>query len=83
MKAASENLETLKNPTVIKELTRVLKINDRVCKSVGPSFSKQMGRIFLEMMNLYKAFSQFVSTRSVTLYMLALSHCMTHTRAHL
>ena len=61
MKAAMESLEALKNPVVIKELTRALKINDRVCKTVGPSFAKQMGRIFLEMMNFYKAFSGFVS----------------------
>ena len=63
VKAAAENLETLKLPAVVKELTRVLKVNERVCKTVGPSFAKQMGRIFLEMMNLYKAFSTFVSTK--------------------
>ena len=65
MKAAADNLESLKVPALVKELTRVLKINERVCGAVGPAFAKQMGRIFLEMMNLYKAFSSFVSNAYV------------------
>jgi hypothetical protein len=63
--AAQGNLEVLHNPDCIKEISRVLRTNDRVCKTVGPSFAKQMGRLYLELLNMYKVFSAFISGRCV------------------
>ena len=63
MTAASENLESLRANEIITEITRVLRTNERVCRTVGPSFAKQMGRLYLDLLNCYKAFSGFISAR--------------------
>lgn len=66
MLSAAENIDNLKSPDAIREVSRILRTNARVCKQVGPGFASQMARIFLEVLNVYKAFSGFISS-SITL----------------
>lgn len=64
MAMARERLEALREPEAAREAQRILRTNVRVCKSVGASFQGQMGRIFFDVLNVYKAYSEFIS-RSV------------------
>ena len=57
MKGAAENIETLRQPAVLKELQRVLRTNTFACRAIGPSFARQLGKLYLDMLNMYKAVS--------------------------
>jgi hypothetical protein len=41
----------------------VLKTNNRVASSVGQGYRVQLGKIYLEMLQVYKMYSSFVSAR--------------------
>lgn len=47
----------LGNPDTIKIVVNIIKTNVSVCTSLGPGFYSQLGRIFMDMMSLYKAVS--------------------------
>ena len=57
---AQESPEHLNNPEVLKEIQRILRTNAAVCRSVGPSFAKQLAQLYMDMCNLYKALSGFL-----------------------
>ncbi|CAL1704174.1 unnamed protein product [Somion occarium] len=61
MAQASQNLDVLSSMDNIKVLGNVLKTNVAVCTSVGSFFLPQIGRIFLDMLGLYKAVSGIIS----------------------
>lgn len=61
MEQAKVNVETLVEPNTIKELIKVLKTNNRVCTSVGPLFTHQLNMFFLDMLNVYKVYSERIS----------------------
>ncbi|XP_078589610.1 exportin-1-like isoform X2 [Branchiostoma floridae x Branchiostoma japonicum] len=58
---ATKNVDTLKNPEVVKQLGSILKTNVRACKAVGHPFVVQLGRIYLDMLNVYKCMSENIS----------------------
>lgn len=62
---ASVNVEVLKEPEVIKQLGNILKTNVRACKSLGHPYVKQLGRIYLDMLNVYKVMSENISTACI------------------
>lgn len=49
-----QNVDTLKDPDVVKQLSNILKTNVRACKALGHPFVTQLGRIYLDMLNVYK-----------------------------
>jgi exportin-1 len=61
MMEAQESADHLKSPETLREIQRVLRTNAAVCRSVGPSFSKQLALLFLDMLSLYKALSGFLT----------------------
>jgi exportin-1 len=61
MGLAGESLEHLKAPETLRELQRVLRTNVFACRSVGTSFAKQAGALFLDMMNVYRTLSSFMA----------------------
>ena len=61
MEQAKNNVETLVDPNAIKEIVKILKINNRVCSAVGSLFTSQLQTFFLEMLNVYKAYSERIS----------------------
>ena len=61
MAQAAQNMDVLSSMDNIKILGNVLKTNVAACTSIGPFFLPQIGRIFLDMLGLYKAVSGIIS----------------------
>lgn len=61
MAQASQNMDVLSSQDNIKILANVLKTNVSACTSIGSFYLPQLGRIFLDMLGLYKAVSGIVS----------------------
>jgi len=61
MENAIKNVESLVEPSTIKEIIKILKSNNRVCHSVGPLFTSQLQTFFLDMLNVYKVYSERIS----------------------
>uniref|UniRef100_A0A0K8SDD3 Exportin-1 n=1 Tax=Lygus hesperus TaxID=30085 RepID=A0A0K8SDD3_LYGHE len=59
---ASKNVEVLKEPDVVKQLVSILKTNVRACKSLGHPYVMQLGRIYLDMLNVYKVMSSNITS---------------------
>ena len=51
---ASRNVDVLKDQEAVKQLGSILKTNVRACKALGHPFVVQLGRIYLDMLNVYK-----------------------------
>ncbi|XP_047001392.1 exportin-1 [Schistocerca americana] len=58
---ASKNVEVLKDPDAVKQLASILKTNVRACKALGHPYVVQLGRIYLDMLNVYKVMSENIS----------------------
>ncbi|XP_033191155.1 exportin-1 emb [Bombus vancouverensis nearcticus] len=58
---ASKNVDVLKDQEAIKQLTSILKTNVRACKALGHPYVIQLGRIYLDMLNVYKVMSENIS----------------------
>jgi exportin-1 len=54
-------VDILKDPETVKQLGSILKTNVRACKAVGHPFVIQLGRIYLDMLNVYKCLSENIS----------------------
>ena len=61
MQQAAQNVDVLGNNENIKILANVLKTNVAACTSIGSFFLPQLGRIFMDMLGLYKAVSTIIS----------------------
>mmetsp|Transcript_19910 Transcript_19910/g.25976 ORF Transcript_19910/g.25976 Transcript_19910/m.25976 type:complete len:1094 (+) Transcript_19910:217-3498(+) len=57
--ASASNGESLKSPDTMRELTRFLKLNIRVCSSVGPLYVTELQVLFGDLMNVYTAYSEY------------------------
>ncbi|KAF3420926.1 hypothetical protein E2986_08315 [Frieseomelitta varia] len=58
---ASKNVDVLKDQEAIKQLASILKTNVRACKALGHPYVIQLGRIYLDMLNVYKVMSENIS----------------------
>lgn len=58
---ASKNVDYLKDMSAVKQLGSILKTNVRACKALGHAYVTQLGRIYLDMLNVYKIMSQNIS----------------------
>lgn len=61
MKQAAVNMDVLANPENLKILSNVLKTNVSAATSIGPFFTPQLGRIYMDMLGLYRAVSGIIS----------------------
>ncbi|KAJ6630664.1 CRM1 C terminal-domain-containing protein [Mycena sp. CBHHK59/15] len=61
MGQAAQSMDVLSNIDNIKILSNVLKTNVAACTSIGSFYLPQIGRIFLDMLGLYKAVSGIIS----------------------
>jgi exportin-1 len=61
MDHAMKSVESLMDPRTIKEIIKILKCNNRVCDSVGSLFTHQLQTFFLDMLNVYKVYSERIS----------------------
>ncbi|XP_065919599.1 exportin-1-like [Dysidea avara] len=64
---ASQDVNELQNAETIKQLGHILKTNVRACSSTGHPFVTQLGKIYLDMLNVYKCLSENIS-QAVTLH---------------
>lgn len=63
---ATQNIEVLKDPDVVKQLGNILKTNVRACKALNHPYVIQLGRIYMDMLNVYKVMSENVSSAIAT-----------------
>jgi exportin-1 len=61
MDQANSNIETLVEPQTIKEIIKILKCNNKVCDSLGSLFVKQLETFFLDILKVYKVYSERIS----------------------
>lgn len=61
MSQASANLDVLNNADNLRILANVLKTNVAACTSIGSFFLPQIGRIYMDMLGLYRATSGIIS----------------------
>jgi len=61
MAQAASNVDVLGNTENIKIMSNILKTNVAACASIGSFFLPQVGRIFLDMLGLYKAVSGIIN----------------------
>ena len=59
---AAQNVEVLKDSEAVKHLSNILRTNVKACKSIGHSYVIQLGRIYLDMLNVYKVMSENISS---------------------
>merc|ERR1719297_153515 len=59
---AAKNVDVLKDHEAVKQLGSILKTNVRACKALGHPFVMQLGRIYLDMLNVYKVMSENITT---------------------
>ncbi|KXS22512.1 hypothetical protein M427DRAFT_130180 [Gonapodya prolifera JEL478] len=57
----TQSREVLQEAEVIKILGNIMKTNVSACTSIGGAFVVQLGRIYLEMLGLYKEASELIS----------------------
>lgn len=61
MQQAASSMDVLGNPDNIKILSNVLKTNVAACTSIGPFFTPQIGRNYVDMLGLYRAVSGIIN----------------------
>lgn len=60
---ANQRLESLWDPKTVASVKTILRTNAFVARSLGPGYMVQFGRIYLEMLNIYRAYSEFISAK--------------------
>lgn len=60
---ANNNVHLLWDMKHIRDMKKILKTNRCVAVPIGEAFIVQMSRIYVEMLNLYRIYSQYVSER--------------------
>ncbi|XP_022914564.1 exportin-1 [Onthophagus taurus] len=58
---ASQNVNCLKDLSVVKQMANILKTNVRACKALNHAYVVQLGRIYLDMLNVYKVMSENIT----------------------
>ncbi|GFS30951.1 exportin-1 [Trichonephila inaurata madagascariensis] len=58
IRQATKSVEVLQHEDAVKQLGNILKTNVRACMSLGHVYVTQLGRIYLDMLNVYKVMSE-------------------------
>jgi exportin-1 len=58
MSDASKNVQSLYQITTSRDLSKILRTNTRVCSAAGPIYVHQLSNIFLDMLNIYRMYSE-------------------------
>ncbi|XP_059304378.1 protein EXPORTIN 1A isoform X3 [Lycium ferocissimum] len=59
---ARQSVDYLKDPDVIRGVLNILQTNTSAASSLGTYFLPQISRIFLDMLNVYRMYSELIST---------------------
>jgi exportin-1 len=57
---ANQNPACLQDSETIKVVGNIMKTNVAACGSIGPYFYPQIGRIYFDMLTMYRASSQLI-----------------------
>ena len=60
-KTGSRDVQTLLQLEVAKEMQRILRTNTRVCASSGSVFVHQLGHIFMDILHVYRLYSEQIT----------------------
>eukprot|EP00455_Lapot_gusevi_P017975 TRINITY_DN1972_c0_g1_i12.p1 TRINITY_DN1972_c0_g1~~TRINITY_DN1972_c0_g1_i12.p1 ORF type:complete len:629 (+),score=223.65 TRINITY_DN1972_c0_g1_i12:149-1888(+) len=63
---ANDQVSTLFDLKTVKSIVSILKTNNCVASAMGHGYIVQLGRIYLEMLQMYKVYSEFVSNEIAT-----------------
>lgn len=58
MLEGKQNVQTLLKVEVVKDLSRILRINIRVCTAAGTIYVHQLSTVFLDILNIYQLYSE-------------------------
>uniref|UniRef100_A0A7S3NJ13 Importin N-terminal domain-containing protein n=1 Tax=Aureoumbra lagunensis TaxID=44058 RepID=A0A7S3NJ13_9STRA len=58
---ASRDRLTLQRPEVIRELSKIVRTHARVCGACGAVYVSQLGTIYLDLLNVYREYSEAVT----------------------
>ncbi|KAL3821906.1 hypothetical protein ACHAXA_008440 [Cyclostephanos tholiformis] len=61
MQEANTNVESLVEPNTIKEIIKILKTNNKTCGSIGTIYANQLQTFFMDLLNVYKVYSERIS----------------------
>lgn len=66
MGAAARSIDALRLPETIKNIANILRTNVHAAMSLGHAYITQLGRIYLDVLNVYKAYSEMISNAIAT-----------------
>jgi len=58
---AMQNAEVLKDEATIRRIANILRTNIFACRSLGSSFGPQIGKLFPDILNIYRMYSELVT----------------------
>ena len=58
MNIGQQNVSALADPAIVKEVSNIIRTNNRVCQSAGCIYVHQLSIIFLDVLNLYQFYSK-------------------------
>ena len=58
--------ESLKEPATMKQLQTIIRTNERVATALGHPYMVQLGHIYVDLLNVYKAYSELINTAIAT-----------------
>jgi exportin-1 len=61
MQTAGRDVSALHQINTVKEVASIVRVNVSVAKSVGPKFLSQLGTVYMDMLQVYKTYSEFIS----------------------
>jgi len=59
---AQQNPATLVNPDTVRDVAKIVKTHRMVCGACGPLYVTQLGACYLDLLNVYRAYSEAVSS---------------------
>jgi exportin-1 len=71
---AGQDMNSLFDQATVKMVISILKTNNRVAQAVGHGFIVQLGRIYLEMLQMYKMYSECISNEIASKGAVATQH---------
>jgi exportin-1 len=58
---AARDPSTLTRPETVRDVTKIVRTHARVCGSCGPLYVTQLGGIYMDLLNVYRAYSRSIS----------------------
>lgn len=63
---ATQNIAVLQSPEMMRKIVTILRTNERVCGAMQYAFTRQLGNIYMDMLHIYKVYSEEISSNVAT-----------------